>query len=66
MRFSINNVSPLAKFLIGITFIFIAFILDKIGGYGFLQGFLEGFGGGLLLTAAIGFYKIHKEKINKS
>ena len=67
MRFSIHNLSPLVKSLIGIAFIFIAYLLDDIQGYGSLQGFLEGFGVGLQLLAAIGFYNMYKEKrSNKS
>jgi hypothetical protein len=67
MRFSINNLSPLVKSLIGIAFIFIAYLLDDIQGYGFLLGFLEGAGLVLALLAAFGFYRIYQEKkSNKS
>ena len=67
MRFSINNLSPLVKFLIGNVFIIIAFIIDAIGGYDFIQGIFEGAGLVLVLLAAFGFYRIYKEKkSNKS
>jgi len=67
MRFSINNLSPLVKFLIGTAFIIIAFMIDAIGGYDFLHGIFKGAGLVLQLLAAIGFYKIYKEKkLNKS
>jgi hypothetical protein len=67
MRFSINNLSPLVKFLIGIAFIFIAYLLDDIQGSGFLLGFSEVAGLYLVIHAAIGFYKMYKEKkSNKS
>ncbi len=67
MRFSIHNLSPLVKSLIGIAFILISFIIDNTGGYGALKGFLEGLGFTFQLLAAIGLYEIYKEKkSNKS
>ena len=60
MKFSLNNLSPLAKFLIGMVLVLVGVFLEVASKYPFLQGFLEGGGVGIQLLAVIVFFKKRK------
>ena len=60
MKFSLNNLSPLAKFLIGMVLVLVGVFLEVASKYPFLQGFLEGGGVGIQLLAVIDFFKKRK------
>jgi hypothetical protein len=60
MKFSLNNLSPLAKFLIGMVLVLVGVFLEVASKYPFLQGFLEGGGMGIQLLAVIDFFKKRK------
>jgi hypothetical protein len=60
MKFSLNNLSPLAKFLIGMTLVLVGVFLEVASSYPFIQGFLEGGGVVLQFFAVIDFFKKRK------
>jgi len=60
MKFSFNNLSPLAKLLIGMTMVLVGVFLEIASRYPFIQGVLEGGGVVLQLFAVIAFFKNRK------
>jgi hypothetical protein len=60
MKFSLNNLSPLAKFLIGMTLVLVGVFLEVASSYPFIQGVLEGGGIIMQLFAVIDFFKKRK------
>ena len=60
MKFSLNNLSPLAKFLIGMTLVLVGVFLEVASSYPFIQGVLEGGGMVMQLFAVIDFFKKRK------
>lgn len=60
MKFSLNRLSPLAKFLIGVLLVLIGVFLEVANRYPFIQGVLEGGGVVLQLFAVIDFFKKRK------
>ena len=65
MNFSINSVSPLAKFLIGMALVLVGVFLEVSSGskYPFFQSLLMGGGIVMELFAVIAFFK--KRKLEK-
>ena len=62
MKFSFNNLSPLAKFLIGMALVLVSVFLEVscVSKYQFVQGVLMGGGLALQLFAVIAFFKNRK------
>ena len=60
MKFSLNSISPLAKFLIGMALVLMSVFLEVASRYPFMQGFLEGGGIVIQLLAVIDFFKKRK------
>jgi hypothetical protein len=62
MKLSINSLSPLAKFLIGMALVLVSVFLEvsSVSKYQFVQGVLMGGGLGLQLFAVIAFFKNRK------
>jgi hypothetical protein len=60
MKFSLNSISPLAKFLIGMALVLMGVFLEVASRYPFMQGFLEGGGIVIQLLAVIDFFKKRK------
>ena len=60
MKFSLTNLSPLAKFLIGMTLVLVGVFLEVASSYPFIQGVLEGGGIIMQLFAVIDFFKKRK------
>ncbi len=62
MKFSVNNLSPLMKFILGMILILSSVLLESLNKYSFLKGFCMG--GGLVLEfmALVSFFKSEKSK----
>ena len=62
MKLSINSLSPLAKFLIGMALVLVSVFLEvsSVSKYQFVQGVLMGGGLVLQLFAVIAFFKNRK------
>jgi hypothetical protein len=60
MKFSLNSISPLAKFLIGMALVLMGVFLEVASRYPFMQGFLECGGIVIQLLAVIDFFKKRK------
>lgn len=62
MKFSLNSLSPIAKFLIGMVLVLVGVFLEvsSENKYPFFQGALMGFGIVMQLIAVIAFFKKHK------
>ena len=62
MKFSINNLSPVMKFILGMILILLSVLLESLNKYSFLKGFCMGAGLVLELLALISFFKSDKSK----
>jgi len=62
MKFSISNLSPLVKFILGMILILSSVLLESLNKYSFLKGFCMG--GGLVLEflALVSLFKSYKLK----